>query len=67
MMKESIRSNAPTFSSRRMVKEYVGRYYPLLLKAAAGMPCAVSLIKDSQAQAWRDLTEKAGVNDLFSH
>jgi len=67
MMKESIRSNAPTFSSRRMVKEYVGRYYPLLLKAAAGTPCAVSLIKDSQAQAWRDLTEKAGVNDLFSH
>jgi starch phosphorylase len=28
MMKESIRSNAPRFSSRRMIKEYVARYYP---------------------------------------
>jgi starch phosphorylase len=28
MMKETIRSNAPRFSSRRMVREYVARYYP---------------------------------------
>jgi starch phosphorylase len=35
MMKESIKSNAPRFSSRRMVKEYASRYYPLLLAGAA--------------------------------
>ncbi|NMA87725.1 MAG: alpha-glucan phosphorylase, partial [Methanoculleus bourgensis] len=34
MMKESIKSNGPRFSARRMVKEYVARYYPPLLKAA---------------------------------
>ena len=34
MMKESIKSIAPVFSSRRMVKEYVDRYYPSLLKCA---------------------------------
>jgi starch phosphorylase len=34
MMKESIKSIAPVFSSRRMVKEYVNRYYPSLLKCA---------------------------------
>jgi starch phosphorylase len=34
MMKESIRSIAPVFSSRRMVKEYVDRYYPSLLQCA---------------------------------
>jgi starch phosphorylase len=34
MMKESIRSIAPRFSSRRMVKEYVNRYYPSLLECA---------------------------------
>ncbi|MDD2255359.1 alpha-glucan family phosphorylase, partial [Methanoculleus sp.] len=39
MMKESIKSNAPRFSSRRMVKEYVIRYYPALLKSA-GAECA---------------------------
>jgi starch phosphorylase len=33
-MKESIKSNGPRFSSRRMVKEYVARYYPSLLKGA---------------------------------
>src|SRR5208337_5031619 len=31
MMKESIKSNAPRFSARRMVKEYVSRYYPQLV------------------------------------
>jgi starch phosphorylase len=34
MMKESIKSNAPRFSSRRMVKEYVSRYYPQLMSGA---------------------------------
>ena len=34
MMKESIKSNAPRFSSRRMVKEYANRYYPSLLAGA---------------------------------
>ncbi|NMB79009.1 MAG: glycosyltransferase family 1 protein [Methanomicrobiales archaeon] len=33
-MKESIRSNAPRFSARRMVKEYVSRYYPRLVSGA---------------------------------
>jgi len=34
MMKESIRSIAPRFSARRMVKEYVNRYYPQLVAAS---------------------------------
>ena len=34
MMKESIKSNAPRFSARRMVKEYVSRYYPQLVTGA---------------------------------
>jgi glycogen phosphorylase len=34
MMKESIKSNAPHFSARRMVKEYVSRYYPQLMTGA---------------------------------
>jgi starch phosphorylase len=34
MMKESIKSIAPIFSSRRMVKEYTDRYYPSLLSCA---------------------------------
>jgi starch phosphorylase len=34
MMKESIRSNAPRFSARRMVKEYVSCYYPQLVSGA---------------------------------
>jgi starch phosphorylase len=38
-MKESIKSNGPRFSSRRMVKEYVTRYYPALL-AGAGVEYA---------------------------
>jgi starch phosphorylase len=36
-MKEAIRSNAPAFSAKRMVKEYVHRYYPRIL-ASAGIP-----------------------------
>ncbi len=34
MMKESIKSNGPQFSARRMVKEYVRKYYPALQTAA---------------------------------
>lgn len=34
MMKESIKSNAPRFSARRMVKEYVARFYPRLITGA---------------------------------
>lgn len=34
MMKESIKSTAPRFSARRMVKEYVERYYPSLMECA---------------------------------
>ncbi|TAJ45485.1 alpha-glucan family phosphorylase [Methanofollis fontis] len=36
-MKESIKSNAPRFCSRRMLKEYVHRYYPRLV-SCAGAP-----------------------------
>jgi starch phosphorylase len=34
LMKESIRSNAPVFSARRMVKEYVEKFYANALKQA---------------------------------
>ncbi len=34
MMKESIKSNGPRFSARRMVKDYLTLYYPSLLEAA---------------------------------
>ena len=34
MMKESIKSNSAAFSARRMVKEYVSKYYPSLLTCA---------------------------------
>lgn len=36
-MKESIKSNAPRFCAKRMVKEYVARYYPKVL-SCAGTP-----------------------------
>ena len=42
MMKESIKSNAPRFSARRMVKEYVSRYYPqLMIGADTAYMCAL--------------------------
>jgi len=31
-MKESVKSNAPKFSARRMVKEYVEKYYATALQ-----------------------------------
>jgi starch phosphorylase len=34
VMKESIKSNAPRFSARRMVKEYIERFYAKALKEA---------------------------------
>ncbi len=34
VMKESIKSNAPKFSTRRMVKEYVRKYYECLIEEA---------------------------------
>jgi len=33
VMKESIKSNGPRFSARRMVKEYVQKFYATALKA----------------------------------
>jgi len=33
-MKESVKSNAPKFSARRMVKEYVEKYYAIALQKA---------------------------------
>lgn len=42
MMKESIKSNAPRFSARRMVKEYVSLYYPRLVSGAEiAYSCAI--------------------------
>jgi starch phosphorylase len=35
VMKEAINSNAPLFSARRMVKQYVKRFYQSALKTAA--------------------------------
>ena len=37
IMKEAIKSNAPRFSARRMVKEYVEKYYSKALQGLAGM------------------------------
>ena len=34
MMKESIKTTSAAFSARRMVKEYVNKYYPSLLACA---------------------------------
>jgi glucan phosphorylase len=34
MMKESIKSIAPRFCARRMVKDYVNLYYPKLVVSA---------------------------------
>jgi starch phosphorylase len=36
VMKESIKSNAPRFSARRMVKEYVERFYVPALQKREG-------------------------------
>ncbi len=60
MMKESIKSNGPRFSARRMVKEYVIRYYPPLLRAAdaeyaralaAAMPLAPEWVQQEREKA----------------
>jgi starch phosphorylase len=54
MMKESIKSNGPRFSARRMVKEYVARYYPSLLKGAgAAFARAPSGAAKPRPPAWK--------------
>ncbi|MBP7410380.1 alpha-glucan family phosphorylase [Methanoculleus sp. 10] len=52
MMKESIKSNGPRFSARRMVKEYVTRYYPSLLKAADAGYVRIPGEAEPRAPAW---------------
>ncbi|MEG3055038.1 MAG: alpha-glucan family phosphorylase [Methanoculleus sp.] len=52
MMKESIKSNGPRFSARRMVKEYVARYYPPLLEAADTEYARAVIATKSQAAEW---------------
>jgi len=52
MMKESIKSNAPRFSARRMVKEYVAKYYPLLLRAADAEYARIMAVSKPPAPAW---------------
>jgi len=37
VMKESIKSTAPAFSSRRMVKEYALKFYQSALRSANGI------------------------------
>ena len=49
MMKASIRTCAPRFSARRMVKEYVDRYYPgLRAGRAAALATAPALAADGE-------------------
>lgn len=49
MMKASIRTCAPRFSARRMVKEYVDRYYPgLRAGTAAALATAPALAADGE-------------------
>ena len=61
MMKESIKSNGPRFSSRRMVKEYVARYYPSLLKGAGADPVRAPATTKPRAPSWKPQVQgKAG-------
>ena len=53
VMKESIKSNGPRFSSRRMVKEYVARYYPSLLKGAGPGYTRRPAAAKPQSPAWK--------------
>lgn len=53
VMKESIKSNGPRFSSRRMVKEYVARYYPSLLKGAGPGYARRPAAAKPRAPAWK--------------
>ena len=67
MMKEAIKSNGPRFSSRRMVKEYVGRYYPSLLKAAgAAYAPNPATVKPRQSPVWNPQVQGKEADDLFS-
>ncbi|MDV2482410.1 glycosyltransferase family 1 protein [Methanoculleus sp. Wushi-C6] len=58
MMKESIKSNGPRFSARRMVKEYVTRYYPSLLKGAGGEFARTGAAAKPRKQAWNPRTQE---------
>jgi hypothetical protein len=53
MMKESIKSNGPRFSARRMVKEYVARYYPSLLKGAGVEYTRAPAAAKPRTPAWK--------------
>lgn len=61
MMKESIRSCAPRFSARRMVKEYVERYYPHLLACAVSgySACPVDSSGDGTGADFPDVDRRA--------
>ncbi|MDG6251350.1 MAG: alpha-glucan phosphorylase, partial [Methanocalculus sp.] len=41
MMKESMKTIPPVFSARRMVKEYVRNYYPLMVECAEKNLCNI--------------------------
>jgi len=41
MMKESMKTIPPVFSARRMVKEYVHNYYPLMMECAEKNLCTI--------------------------
>ena len=61
MMKESIKSNGPRFSSRRMVKEYFARYYPSLLKGAGTEYARTPAAAKPRTPAWEPQVQgKAG-------
>ncbi len=58
MMKEAIKTNGPRFSSRRMVKEYVARYYPSLLKGAGMEAARAPATAKPLTPAWRPRREE---------
>ncbi len=66
MMKESIKSNAPRFSSRRMVKEYVTRYYPSFLKAAGAAYARIPAAEPRRSPAWGPRAQGTEADDPFS-
>ena len=67
MMKEAIRSNGPRFSSRRMVKEYVARYYPSLLKAAGAADARnPATAKPRRSPAWNPRVQRKEADEPFS-
>jgi len=63
MMKESIKSNGPRFSARRMVKEYVARYYPSLLEAADAGHIRPLEKAEPRAPAWEPWVQEKARNE----